>query len=484
MSLIINPRFPVVAARKDAAGNWSPVDLTEEWTVRGGIVRLAEVPMLPPTGIGGVIVEGMTEVLSTPSSPNTYKVNYETGRLLFHTSNEDYNVTCKYKGRGTLIATDEINYLWSRSEGSHSFVGLDDTPDTFIPNAYVRTNAAGTALINDIPTLGRAASKTLVHDFTEALVLPGTLFDVISVYESTASAPKTESVVMSWSGGGSEAAGKWQSGANSTTIIGPMKTATLSKLAAIDVAAIRGSGLRFCVSIDGVFYKVDDNRFRQISTTQPPSILAIGNDVTEIANIADRHIRDFPGADIYFVFEGSNASIDLTWSITGEFDGGWAQVRPAILEFDSVMMRWKIATSAQKKHLVIIGSGRDELAFTSDVITFTAVKKGDELAVRAPVQTIATVAYSTGDVFVPAIPGIDASIIYNDSSKSWVVTSKVLEQTTFRIAIAGNAWKTQVQPVRFSDLVDGTSLHEQSPKALVAKDGAVEKMTFIHPYLL
>lgn len=477
------PVFPVVPARKDIDGNFHPVSITEELTIRDGFVRLSEVPDMPSKGFGGVTIPGMTEVTTQPRAVNTFRVNYSTGRVYFTDANEEFVISATYGGKGSLVATDEINDLWKHTRGSYSFIGLEDTPDSFTANAYIRTNSTGTALINDIPTIGRALSRSFMHDFSTDLVFDGSQFDIISLYSPESSTAETRNIVMPWSGDGTESAGNWLSGATGTATFGPFKTYDVAELVSMSATYDRGAGLRFCALIRGGYYKVDQGSFRFISNTQP-DIGSVGSDVSEMAAITDRHIREFPGEDISFVFAGANATLSTVWAIHGIFGGGWKQVIPSTIVFDSILRKWTIKTAVAATLRVVVGSGRDELACTSDIIQFEHVKPGDTCVVGAPVQTLVNVLYADFTDFTQATPGVDVDVVYNPGSLAWIITSKLPGEVTLQVAVAGNAWKTQVNPVWFSELADGVSLDESTPKTLVAHDNRIRKFMYIHPYLL
>lgn len=394
------PQFWLTAARRDDQGNWSPVPLEETKVVEQNMIRLKEVPEIPMTSIGGVIIAGMTEVLTDPTSPNTFRVDYSTGRVYFNIANNGQEHTLKYRGLGSLVAVDEINWLYAQIQHQGTFTGLQDTTDTLIPNAYLRVDEYGKMINTDAATVGRATSVAGIHDFTTVspLILDGTPFDIINTYEPVSAIQETRTIIMAATGEGSVTGNTWSTVSTTdaeTTVLDSLDTANITTLTQIVASFVRGGGLRFVVLIEGSYYTVGLDKFVYIGATQPTDILIRGNDVSELANITDGHLTDFAGKSLSFVFTGLNgASLDLDWQVTALFGGGWRSVTPTC-SYDMATRKWSVTVPVPGTYLVSMGSGHDDVTCTADIFQFPGISTNQSFSVYAPVRTLVNVLYAS-----------------------------------------------------------------------------------------
>lgn len=395
----MRPQFWLHAARKDQDGNWNPVSLEEVKNVKKGLIRLKEVPELPMFGIGGVVIPGMTEVHTAPTVPNTFKVNYSSGRINFHSFNEGQQLTLRYKGIGSLVATDEINYLYEQTLKAGSFISLADTADTLIPNAYLRVDQFGKIINSDAATVGRATSVAHFHDFEAApeMQLPGAPFDIITLFEPVDPSREVKQYTLEAVGDGIVDNGVWKiaAGSTGTAVFSAIDLRDISKLFNITAAFSRGAGLRFVVLIEGVYYTVSPSELVYVGITQPVDILGIGNDVSELLNLSDIQLAKFAGKTVHFVFEGSDgAELSCTWDIDGSFGGGWRVVTPDTAKYSMAARVWTITSPSPKVCLVTMGSGHDDVMCNADTFEFKDVNPNQTISVHAPVRTLVNVLYA------------------------------------------------------------------------------------------
>lgn len=107
--------FPVTNVRKNITGVLQPVKVVETITVPGSAPyesRLKEVPTNDssyPLTVGG----GLTKTSSYPPSSGEVYINYLSGELAFHSSQNGQSFLFTYYGKGTLIRADHINTLYN-----------------------------------------------------------------------------------------------------------------------------------------------------------------------------------------------------------------------------------------------------------------------------------------------------------------------------------------------------------------------------------
>ena len=393
----MRPQFFLQGVRRDEQGAFAPVDITETKIIESRLIRLREVPYFSAGSPRNVIIRGFTEVFTEPTAQGTFRVNYGTGRVTFAPQDEQKQVTIDYKGIGSLVATDEINYLYTMYLQSKEFTGLADTTDTLFANAFLRVDPTGKRVITDSANIGRATSVMAQHDFVASPVctLPGTPFDIITVYKSVPPTASTQTVKMSADGEGTVVGTTWEAGAaQATCTISALETSELSFLTRINAQYARGDGLRFVVLINGAYYTVGDTKFEFISNSKPADILAAGSDVSELEAIKDTHMREYPGRILHFLFVGGpGAELELLWEVSGAYGGGWEQVVTSAT-YNVTTNTWSITGATSSECLVTMGSGHSDIACTADVVKFPDVGPNQTVKVNAPVQTLLNVLYT------------------------------------------------------------------------------------------
>lgn len=406
----LRPKFPVQAARQTSTGAAAPVAITEMLSVQNGYVRLKEAPQFDPASSARVVIPGYEEVLSSPSLPTQYYVNYLTGRVYFHASQNGATVRVEYNGLGSVVAVDEINWLWERALLVNSFVGLEDTPDALTPRGFVRANYTGTMLEMSDASVGRSQSvaRLLALGVGEQATLPGSIFDVIHFYRPVAATPVAADADMLYTGSPAENVAFngsfWQ-------LVGPGKmSAALAPGGAFDVPDITrltglhveaivpvGAIVRVLLQLADGFYVATGYGLEYLGTTMPASIKAAGCAPADVNNLTAGQLAPFTGmpARVHVYLESNDAgeTPQVSPVLTVEYDeGGGFELVEHSATFDAQAETWTVSTQAAGgSFLVLQGSGHDDAVCASEAVEFESVAPGEAVYLSAPVQSVINV---------------------------------------------------------------------------------------------
>ena len=398
--------FPLVGARQDSQGSRTPVPVSELLTVKNGYIRLKEVPHFDPATDMLVFVTGYTEVLGTPGQPNHYMVNYLTGRVYFHESQNDASVRVNYHGLGSLVATDEINWLWEQAILRNSFVGLVDTADELTPRGFARVNTKGTRVDFAEATVGRAHSTAqIVHlGAGETLPVEGSIFDIFGLYRAVPAEQVSEDVSMAFSvhpeGSAEEVDGAFSltgAAGNKATLLATnsFDVPDISRLTGIHMAGHipDGSFLRVVLQAGDTYFRPSASGLVYLGNTLPASIKSVGATQFDLNAVTIAHLSPLTGmpirvhAYIEANADGESPSISAHINVQYLRSGGFELVEHTAA-FDTATSTWTIGTSAAgETFLLLQGSGHDDVLCACDVAEFDSVAVGESVTVSAPTQT-------------------------------------------------------------------------------------------------
>lgn len=423
------PQFPVVGARRTITGEATPVlHEGEKHEIVDMYIKLKEVPQFI-SGQQNVLIPGYTEVFTDPQI-HEFRVNYATGRVFFHTSQEGGSVSVSYNGLGSLTAVDEINWLWEQLLAHKTLVGLFDTPNDYegYPNQYLRVNGSRTGIEFVPPSIGRSlATYEMRYIAAGASVeLDAGTHDVISFYEmQPAESIGTTFDSDNWVIDGNigtvsfappvpiddpdapEAPGTVNEGFGITSGV-PGETASMHN---IDMGSFTGwnaidkievsvecdgdAVAKVLIIINSIPHTWDGARFVPVSDVETATILSAGMDYNTLSMLPaaafDRFIGEHVG--IAMGMQNGTSGASPVWNgflkAVGKTGGGYTQTDACEAHIDMQLRRWTITnTSLEGKDFVIVlGTGRDDICCTSDAVQFDNVDMGAPVYFNAPAQS-------------------------------------------------------------------------------------------------
>lgn len=409
--------FPVVPYKTDISGNVIETDIVETLTIMNGYVKLSQVPVYSQEPGRQVVIDGYHEVYNDPKNPADFRVNYMTGRVYFHDSQEGGMATCRYKGLGSLVAIDEINWLWEQTKKNTSFVGLIDTPDYLMPRSYFRVDSVGKTIEMVSPTVGRSYSEIYMFPVgTERpMKLHGSAYDVIHVYKPIESELENVQHLLVFDSADVAAKDGKYTVANPTE----NKEVTVHSaeydtagLVALNKITLGGedipsdTALRVMLDFDGEIYIVQNGLLQYIGSSAA-TIATQGNLPSELANLTAEALAKVRGKRLSFwlyfkcgpkvTVPGVNGapdtevvyspSVDSSAVLTAELGGGLQEI-PFLGKFDYVTESWTLDTSPYDGACVVtVGTGRDDVVVTADRLDFPKVAAGESVQIYAPTRT-------------------------------------------------------------------------------------------------
>ena len=424
--------FPVIGARKNESGDYITQDIRETVQILDGYARLSQVPKYEPATGTMVKIDGYTEVFVTPSRQTDFLVNYATGRVYFHASQEGAYVNANYAGIGSLVAADEINWMWENLVGKYRsdfFVQLLDTPNMLVPQAYIRADSTGSKLENVAASVGRSYSvATIMRNFTGTGRVKGTLFDPLTLYEITTPVRGTVEYDLTGSNytgtGAAITDGTWQVSAGYSEAIvatdGRVNTGVYNSVNKLKIKEYteEGGSIRLLVIIDGEYYTYTNGgwQFRKDTAPTITEVMSYGNLPHELENTNPKHMRFVTGKQIgiYAAMRKSGAvspKLSPVLLIDGYTGGSYKVTQNWTATFDQQVAEWEITAPAGKDYLLTSGSGGDDVACTCDVAEFSNVPKNSSVIVNAPVRTMVNV--------LRYIPGANGKIKYPENGPWW-----------------------------------------------------------------
>ncbi len=388
--------FPVVGAVLDAAGNVVTNDITETVPVREGYAKLTQVPFKDLKVANNVTINGFTEIASGAPKETEFRVNYTTGRVYFNAVANGTVVTATYKGKGTLVGIDEINWLWenvTRATENLYYVSLNDTPSVLIPRAVQVADKTGTRIEQMSPEIGRSYCETrILLNFAGTYNFPGSIFDWITVWQLTSGSTIVDSKDISagfadnlqLASGVYTAQGSPGHFYSSEPIFYP-ESYKLTKVAFS--AATNNVNVLF--SFSGVYYSFKNGDWAKIGTLNSAKNLQFSdwNTLAEISSIPQEKLARLTGVPVTVAFFADTGS-SFTPKIDITYNSGFSYERAdfgAVYDPDS--QSWTLTMASGKDYAVLIGSGKDDISCTSEVVEFTDVLPGETVRVAAPVRT-------------------------------------------------------------------------------------------------
>lgn len=409
--------FPVVPYKTDISGNVIETDIVETLTIMNGYIKLSQVPVYSQEPGRQIVIDGYHEVYNDPKNPADFRVNYLTGRVYFHDSQEGGMATCRYKGLGSLVAIDEINWLWEQTKKNTSFVGLIDTPDYLMPRSYFRVDSVGKTIEMVSPTVGRSYSEIYMFPVgTERpMKLHGSAYDVIHVYKPIESELENVQHLLVFDSADVIAKDGKYAVANPTenkevtvhsTEYDTAGLVALNKIALGGEDIPSGAALRVMLDFDGAVYIVQDGLLQYIGSSAV-TIATQGNLPSELANLTPEALAKVRGKRLSFWLyfkcgpkvtvpgiDGApdtevvySPSVDSSAVLTVELGGGLQEI-PFLGKFDYVTESWTLDTSPYESACVVtVGTGRDDVIVTSDRLDFPKVAPGESVQIYAPTRT-------------------------------------------------------------------------------------------------
>ena len=389
--------FPVVGAVLDAAGNVVLNDITETVPIREGYAKLTQVPYKDTKVDNNVTIQGFTEISSGAPKATEFRVNYTTGRVYFNDVNNTLAVTVTYKGKGTLVGIDEINWLWEQvttaSEAKAYYVTLADTPDVLMPHAVQAADATGTRITQISPEIGRSYSDTtLLTSFSGNYRIHGSVFDWFTAWKLTQGSTSTDNIDLSagytdtllfYNGKytASGTTGKYY--ATVSFVISKAK-----KVASVALEGVMGD-LRLLLAISGMYYRYTGSGWEKLGTANTLRTLDYSrwNTPAELANVRNvdmSFLADVPLNVAVFCQDGASFApmLDVTYAMGVNFER-----TDFTAAFDKTVEEWVINFPILGDYALVRGSGKDDVSCTSEVIEFTDVMPGETVSVTAPVRT-------------------------------------------------------------------------------------------------
>lgn len=449
--------FPVVGAVLDAAGNVVLNDITETVPIREGYAKLTQVPYKDAKVDNNVTIQGFSEIDSGAPKPAEFRVNYTTGRVYFDASANGTVVSVTYKGKGTLVGIDEINWLWenvTRATENLFYVSLNDTPSVLIPRAVQVVDKTGTRIEQMSPEIGRSYCDTqLLLNFAGTYNFQGSIFDWITVWKLTVGSTTTDTKDISagfadnltLSAGvysASGAAGHFYSSE-------PLFYADSYKLTKISFPAINGS-VNALFAISGVYYSFKNGDWTKIGTLNSAKNLAFAdwNTMAEINAIPQDKLSMLTGAPVTVAFFAAAGS-SFTPSISIVYNSGFSYEKADFgAAFDPSSQSWTLTMTAGYDYAVIVGSGKDDISCTSEVVEFTDVLPGETVRVAAPVRTNVNVLVgdtrtNTTYAFPPESRGWGVA----DGSSDYKISAQVMPDVACGCCYSESDWLSMFEGV-------------------------------------
>lgn len=425
------PFFPVIGARRTITGEATPVLIeAEKHQITDMHIKLHEVPKFV-SGAQNVIIPGYTEVFKDPN-PGEYRVNYGTGRVFFHTSQEEGSVSVTYEGLGSLTAVDEINWMWEQLLQRKSFTDMTDTPVDyeFANGKYLRVNEDGTGIEFIHPTVGRSVAEYIFKTLGagETAVVTGSRHDVISFYETHASSETGMTLdTLTWDVDGPAIAEIMYAPPNEETdpeadpetdgesrwftIDGSVPDAEtvmykrdLGNVEAwnsiismwFEALVAEGQVLKAALFLNDVPVVWDGFKFASLPDTTAATLLSHGNTADELKLVPAygfSNYRDHP-IGIAVVMKADADGNAPMWSgmleLAGTAGGGYSVSDKCDAILDIQENRWEVTnTSDESSNFVfVLGSGRDDICCTSDAIDFPEVAPDAPFFLKSPAQSV------------------------------------------------------------------------------------------------
>lgn len=412
------PNFPVYGARTDDDNNPAPVLIQGEvHQIIDGYIKLHEVPYWENGG-ASVIIPGYREVTDDPALADHFRVNYLTGRVFFHSSQENGSVTVNYKGLGSLTAVDEINWLWSQLQTRTSFEALTDTPDTLEAFRHIRVNQTATGLEFVAPTIGRSVNKYTVTTIApeDSVIIEGEDHDIFSAYkiihgtdaallcsadntwEMTANV--TEQVVTipgdgntddyevtGWASNDGNPAELWST--SIFTFDSWNVVRSLSMFAELNSDA----DIRVLFIINNTHHTVEAGRLVPCSAAD---IQSRGLRVNDIPHLPPRVLDPLPGTTLgmrvcIIPDSGGNSPLwNGSISGNGTAGGGYVQITGLDVFHDIQTGQWRVHNNLGEvlDLVLVLGMGRDDICCSADVLVYEDVLPGQSFKISAPKQTL------------------------------------------------------------------------------------------------
>lgn len=413
--MIYKPAFPVTGARRDILGATTPVAIAgEEHNVVDGYIKLREVPQ-SISGTQNVLITGYTEVFAAPGV-GQFRVNYATGRVFFHTSQEGALVRATYKGLGSLTAVDEINWLWEELTVRRTFADMLDGPGEYDGHAYsfLQVNKTETALEFVAPAIGRSTCKYLVYELAagETVTAEATRYDVVTAYEitlreeaGTVAAGEwvmdpEDSIILVDS---SDESSMWMLADPATMPNGMMRADNMVMLddwnnisdVTFNHTVPANTTIKIMFTINGMPHIYRSGGFTPFAVNSPVDVLLGGMSPEDLAFMTQSTLSGLIGKSIGLIVAMSSTdgvatpSFDGVLMLHGERGGGYSLATFVDINISTEAMLWSFKnTSAESKRvLVVLGSGRDEICCGSDELVFEDVPAGGSFVISAPKQT-------------------------------------------------------------------------------------------------
>jgi len=440
-SYIYRPNFPLVGARRNIKGEYEPQFKRETKTIFGGIVKLREVPQF--SGIGtSIFIDGFTEVTTDPG-PLQFRTNYITGRLYFNAADNGKTVTIEYYGLGSLVAIDEINYIWYLITKKFRFLSLFDTPESYNEASYkyLRVNKTGTGLIFSVPELGESMSRLGVFYIPANEIISVSSdslskVDIVKIYEVT----NGEST-----SGGIENSSSYVEEVDEATVttVDNYWTLSLPVIEAgkgyyiecndeidtsdwnyidkiyFDESVSADEKIRYLIKADDEYYGWSGSYFFKLNSFTGDSILVNGISNDAIQALGPQHFEIFVGKRLSFVASLSTLSEDHAPTFRNKMTvEGWKgktyqETNVVNATYFPSENTWNLENTSDEaiNVVAIFGSGRDDSCCSVSAFTFEDLAPDTPVEIKANIQTTCQVMQSvTGEtvregILLPTTPG-------------------------------------------------------------------------------
>jgi len=402
------PFFPVRSSRlNDDGETYTPQPIVDEvHTISEGYIKLHEVPHY--TGPESITIPGYAEVFNIVPVGKQFKVNYNTGRVYFDSSEDDGVVKVTYSGIGSLTAIDEINWLWEQLLDYKSFKELLDTPNHYEGHEYdyVQVNHNGTGVTFSAPTAGVSTNSISVFEITPTIHetrIPGTSLDMVQVYSFTnpESISRAIDFIEPIHYNTSETENGYALTDPSQSNVGCIYFQESSELNDInDITSISlsevvpdGAATKYLFNINGNNATIQNGEF--IYTRNQYDSEFINNNgfsASALDDLPQSTLNKLLGCSLGLLvyIEGTGVeSPQISGSLIINGFGGRTYIKDTALEvkYDSEQNEWVISGTAEGQYVCYQGSGNDGVCCVSHSLEFNSLAPGQTVKFRTPRQT-------------------------------------------------------------------------------------------------
>jgi len=158
-------KFPINNLRQNIDGSWNQQKITETYTIPSTapyVIKLNEVPDYGTVNSRPIITK-LAETLIYPPAAGYFYINYGNGHIAFDASDANANYDITYWKKGSLIESDDINWLYHHIPQNTTLIKIIDHIESG-SNFFLNSNGTNYIKEGDDGNLGLTSNEFLTNE--------------------------------------------------------------------------------------------------------------------------------------------------------------------------------------------------------------------------------------------------------------------------------------------------------------------------------